>query len=70
MLKTKPTSGITGKRKRGRPSLYPGKPNRHRLTVSLTPACRKRILELATAMGCSQSDAVEMGVWQLPSKST
>ena len=53
-------------RKRGRPTRFPGKPNQQRLTISLTPACRKRIAALATRMACSQSDVVEHSVWQVP----
>ena len=57
-------------RRRGRPTRFPGKPNRDRLTVSLTPACRERILELSKRMSCSLSDAVEYSVWQIPSTIT
>ena len=57
-------------RRLGRPTRFPGKPNRDRLTVSLTTACRARIEELSRRMSCSLSDAVEYSVWQVPVTAT
>mgnify|MGYP003152933223 CR=1 len=56
------------KSKRGRPTRFPGKPNRSRLTVSLTSAAKKRALEIAKDMKCSVSDAVEFCIWQIVKK--
>jgi hypothetical protein len=51
-------------RPRGRPTRFPGKPTRSRLTVSLTRAGRERVTELSQRMSCSLSDAVEYCIWQ------
>ena len=60
----------TDRRRRGRPTRFPGKPYKRRLTVSLTPACRDYIDSLARRMSCSLSDAVEYSVWQTPTTTT
>jgi len=57
-------------RRLGRPTRFPGKPNRDRLTVSLTTACRERIAAMSRRMSCSLSDAVEYSVWQVSFTST
>ena len=56
----------TSIRRRGRPTRFPGKPYKDRLTVSLTPACRDYIEMLSRRMSCSMSDAVEYSIWQTP----
>lgn len=60
-----PASKKNGRWNAGRPTRFPGKPSPSRLTVSLTPACRKRIKQLAKKMDCSESDTVEFSIWQL-----
>jgi hypothetical protein len=54
----------TNRKPVGRPTRFPGKAYKHRLTVSLTPACREQIDSLARRMSCSLSDVVEYSVWQ------
>jgi hypothetical protein len=54
----------TNRKPVGRPTRFPGKAYKHRLTVSLTPACREHIDSLARRMSCSLSDVVEYSVWQ------
>ncbi len=56
----------TTRKRVGRPTRFPGKPHKNRLTVSLTPACREHIDALARRMSCSLSDVVEYSVWQTP----
>jgi len=66
--KTTKATRATRSEKRGRPTRFPGKSSRDRLTVALTNGCRKRITHLSVKLGCSQSDVVEMAIWQLITK--